>query len=234
MAETITGISSMATRRVLAELVSRYQEETGRAVAIEAVGGVDAARRVRAGEAFDVIVLAADVIAKLEWEGHCQTGSSAGFVRSPMAMAVRAGVAAPDIGSEQSAKSAFMAARSVGYSTGPSGSHLLAVLKGWGVDSSSARPRLVQAPPGVPVAALVARGEAEIGVQQLSEFLGEPGIEVVGLLPPPVQSVTTFSIAVGARSARTEEARALIAYVNAPERDRVKQRFGMENVVNSA
>jgi molybdate transport system substrate-binding protein len=208
MAPTITGISSMATRRVLAELTARYAEATGRPVSIEAVGGVDAARRVRAGETFDLVILAADVLEKLEVEGRLIAGSRAEFVRSPMAMAVRAGAPRPEIASEQAAKAAVTRARSIGYSTGPSGAHLIAVLKSWGVDPAGAAPRLVQARPGVPVAALVARGEAEIGVQQLSEFLGEPGIEIVGLPPPPLQSVTTFSIGIGARSGHVEEARA--------------------------
>ena len=75
----------------------------------------------------------------------------------------------------------------------------------------------MQAKPGIPVATLVAGGEAAIGIQQLSEFLGEPGIDVVGVLPPPVQSVTTFSIGIGARSANVEAARAVIAYLNAAD-----------------
>ena len=80
----------------------------------------------------------------------------------------------------------------------------------------------------VPVAALVARGEAEIGVQQLSEFLDETGIDIVGLVPPPVQSITTFSIGVGARSVRAEQARKLIAFLNGPENNETKRRLGME------
>ncbi len=228
MAQPVTGISSMATRRVLTELAQRYEKATGGLAAIEAVGGVDAAKRVCAGERFDIVALAADVMAKLDAEGFLVAGTTAGFVRSAMALAVRSGAPAPDIGDAEAVKAALLAARSVGYSTGPSGTHLLEVMKGWGVDPAGGAPRLVQAKPGVPVAALVARGEAEIGVQQLSEFLDEPGIAIVGLVPPPVQSVTTFSIGVGARSARVEEALALIAFLNAPETAEPKRRFGME------
>ena len=228
MALTITGISSMATRQVLAELVARYRAATGRAVSIEAMGGVDAAKRVRAGDAFDLVILADDVVEKLEAEGHLVAASRAAFVRSPMAMAVRSGAPQPDIGSEEAVRAALTGARSIGYSTGPSGTHLLAVLKSWGLDSSADPGRFVQAKPGIPVAALVAQGEAEIGVQQLSEFLGEPGIDIIGILPPPVQSVTTFSIGVGARSTHAEEARAVVAYFNAAEAVETKRRFEME------
>ena len=229
MARTITGISSMATRQVLAELATRYRAATGRTVSVEATGGVDAAKRVRAAEVFDLVILADDVTQKLEAEGHLVAGSRVGVVRSSMAVAVRAGAPRPGIDSGAAVKAAFMGARSIGYSTGPSGTHLLAVLKSWGLDPSSAETgRLVQAKPGIPVASLVASGEATIGVQQLSELLGEPGIDIVGILPPPVQAVTTFSIGIGARSTQIEDARAVIAYLNAPEADETKRRYGME------
>lgn len=228
MAPMITGISSMATRQVLGELVHRYRAATGRTVSIEAIGGVDATKRVRAGEAFDLVILADDVSEKLETEGHLVAGSRTGLARSWMAMAVRAGEPRPDIGSEEAVRAALMGARTIGYSTGPSGTHLLAVLKSWGLDATAETGRLVQAKPGVPVARLIASGEAAIGIQQLSEFLGEAGIEIVGVLPPPVQVVTTFSIGIGARSSLLEEARAAIAYFNAAEAIETKRRFGME------
>jgi molybdate transport system substrate-binding protein len=227
MVPTITGISSMATRQVLAELVTRYRAATGRMVSNEATGGIDAAKRVRAGEVFDLVILADDVIEKLETEGHLVAGSRVAFVRSSMGMAVRAGEPRPDIGSEEAVRAALMSARSIGYSTGPSGTHLLAVLKSWGLDASAGTGRLVQAKPGIPVATLVAGGEAAIGIQQLSEFLGEPGIDIVGVLPPPVQAVTTFSIGIGARSTHVEEARAVVAYLNASEAIEIKRRFGL-------
>jgi molybdate transport system substrate-binding protein len=218
----------MATRQVLAELLTRYRAATGGAVSIEATGGVDAAKRLRAGEVFDLVILADDVIEKLESEGHVAAGSRVAFVRSSMAVAVRAGAPWPEIGSEAAVRAALMGARSIGYSTGPSGTHLLAVLKSWGLDPSAESGRLVQAKPGVPVATLVASGEAAVGVQQLSEFLGEPGIDIVGVLPPPVQAVTTFSIGIGGRSAHVEEARAVIGYLNAPDSIGIKRRFGLE------
>ena len=224
----INGISSMATRQLLAELLARYRKETGRTVSVEAVGGVDAAKRVRAGEVFDLVVLADDVIAKLADEGHVVTTSRTPFVRSAMALAVPTGATRPDIGSEAAVRAALTGARSIGYSTGPSGTHLLTVLKSWGLDPAAEPGRFVQAKPGIPVATLVARGEAAVGVQQMSEFIGEAGIEIVGLLPPPVQSVTTFSIGIGARSMHVEEARAVIAYVTAPASAGIKHRFGME------
>ncbi len=200
MGESLKIISSMATRRVLSELIDGFRRGSNPAVEIESVGGVDAAKRVRAGERFDLVMLAADVMAKLEAEGHIAAGSRADFVRSPMAAAVRSGTAHPDISNEGAIKAALLGSQTIGYSTGPSGAHLLTTLKAWGLNPEAEPARFVQAKPGVPVAQLVARGEAEIGVQQLSELLDEPGVDVVGLLPAPVQLVTTFSIGVGAHS----------------------------------
>jgi len=228
MASTITGISSMATRQVLAELAARYRVATGQSISIAAMGGVDAAKRVRVGEAFDLVLLADDVTEKLESEGHLVAGSRAAFVRSSMALAVRAGAPRPDIGTEPAIRAALMSARSIGYSTGPSGTHLLTVVKSWGLDPAAEPARFVQAKPGIPVASLIASGEAAVGIQQLSEFLGEPGIDIVGVLPPPVQSVTIFSVGIGARSTQIEAARDVIAYFNASEAVDVKRRFGME------
>lgn len=225
---TITGISSMATRQILTALTTQYRAATGRTVAIEAIGGVDAAKRVRAGEVFDIVILADDVIEKLAAEGHVAPESRTELVRSAMAMAVPSGAQKPDIGSEDAVRAALTGARSIGYSTGPSGVHLLGILKSWGIDPATEPARFVQAKPGIPVATLVARGDAAIGIQQLSEFIGEPGIEIVGLLPPPVQAVTIFSMGIGARSQQTEETRELMAYLNAPASVPVKRRFGME------
>jgi molybdate transport system substrate-binding protein len=227
MAATIKGISSMATRQILAELCGAYQKKTGQAVAVESVGGVDAAKRVRAGETFDLVVLADDVIRQLETEGHVKTGSRAGFAQSAIAVAVRAQARRPDLTSADSVKSAVLAAKSIGYSTGPSGNHILNLLKTWGIEQSVSE-RLVKASPGVPVGTLVARGEAELGFQQLSEFLEVPGIEIAGPLPPEVQSVTLFSCGVCAQADNDAGARAFIAYLASSETEASKRRQGME------
>ena len=125
-------------------------------------------------------------------------------------------------------RAALLGARSIGYSTGPSGTHLVGVLKSWGLDPAVAPERFVQAKPGIPVASLVARGDAEMGVQQLSELLGQDGITIVGLVPAPVQTVTTFSVGIGARRSQVDAARAVIGAFNAGAADAVKRRFGME------
>jgi molybdate transport system substrate-binding protein len=224
MGSELKVISSMASRRILQSLSSRYMEDRDLRISVHAVGGVEALRRIREGEAFDLIALAGDAIATLEREGHVLSGSVRPFARSPMAIAVRSGSPAPDISSEDAVKRAFLQAKTIGGSTGPSGAHLLALLKRWGIEAA----KVVQAPPGVPVAAFVARGEAEIGVQQLPELLSEPGIEVVGVLPPAIQTMTIFALGVGRNTSNRQAAAAFQGYVTSAEAEVEIRSQGME------
>ena len=230
MTDTIRGISSMATRALLAELLTAFTEKSGVVVTMESVGGVDAARRVQAGEAFDWVVLASDAIDRLIAGGHLRAGSRVDLVRSDVAVAVRAGASLPDISTEASLRAAVLAAASICYSNGPSGIALMWLFDRWGI-ADALQGRLVQAQPGVPVASMVARGEVALGFQQLSEMLGQPGIEVIGPLPQPVQIVTTFSagapLQVAAGSELAERLKALQAFITAPPAALIISRHGM-------
>ena len=223
----IKGISSMATRQVLAELVELYGRQCADRVAIESVGGVDAAKRVQAGEVFDVVILASDAIGKLAACGHVVPASQVDLVHSGVAVAVRAGAPVPDISTEDAVRRAVLAARSLSYSTGPSGVALAKLFERWGIAQEIA-PRIVQAPPGVPVGALVAQGEVELGFQQLSELLHVSGITLVGTLPPAIQITTTFSGAIAANARQPDAARALLAFMASPEAAAAKRRQGMD------
>jgi molybdate transport system substrate-binding protein len=227
MSTAIRGISSMATRQVLAELVADYARQSGRAVAIESVGGVDAARRVQAGEPFDVVVLACDAIERLIATGHVLAGSRVDLVRSPVAIAARAGTSHPGVDSEDAVRQAVLAARSLSYSTGPSGMHLAGLFERWGI-AGQIKARLVQAPPGVPVGTLVARGEVELGFQQLSELMHLPGIDVLGTLPPAIAFITTFSAGVCTGSSQANAVRDMLAFMTSPRAADAKRRQGME------
>lgn len=219
-------LSSMATRDVLAELASAYERKTGQRVAAQAAGGVDVAKRVRQGEIVDLVVLASDVIDKLIEEGRL-IGSRVAIVKSGVAIAVRAGSEKPDIGTEEAVKRTVSNARSLSYSTGPSGVYLEKTFARWGI-LDAVRSRIVVPPPGVPVASMVADGRAEIGFQQLSELLNKPGVEVVGPLPDAIQSVTIFSGGVSATCTRPDAARALLEYIGSPATTGVKQKYGLD------
>jgi molybdate transport system substrate-binding protein len=228
ISEPLTGISSMAMREVLAELVDAYRRQSGVGVTIVSMGGVDAARRVEAGEAFDFVVLAADAIERLESTGRTQHGSQIDLARSAVAVAVPSGAHKPDIGNESAVRNAVMSARTIGHSTGPSGVHLAQLFARWGIADVVAS-RIVQAPPGVPVGALVARGDVELGFQQLSELIHLPGVDVVGVLPPEIQVVTVFSAAICTTSTQRDMARKLLAFLASPEADLAKHRHGMKS-----
>ncbi|MBK6592411.1 MAG: substrate-binding domain-containing protein [Burkholderiales bacterium] len=216
----------MATRQLLAELTAAYTARTGQAVAIESVGGVDAAKRVQAGEAFDVVILASDAIAKLVAAGHLRADSVTNLVHSDVAVAVHAGAAVPDISSEYAVRQAVLAAPTISYSTGPSGVALAALFERWGI-ADQIKERIVTAPPGVPVGSLVAKGEVALGFQQLSELIHVDGIAIVGPLPSAIQISTTFSAAMTTGCTRPAEVQALLDFMASPEAADAKRGQGM-------
>lgn len=217
----------MATRQVLAELVDAFQQRSGQTVRIESVGGVDAARRVQVGEAFDVVFLASDAIDKLIASGQLLPGRRVDLVRSGVAVAVCAGASKPDISTEDAVRQAVLASRSLSYSTGPSGVALAKLFERWGI-AKQIHDRIVTPPPGVPVGSLVARGEVELGFQQLSELMNLEGLTVLGPLPPAIQIITTFSAGIGSGSQQVDAVRAMLDDMNTPEAASIKRRHGME------
>ena len=227
MTTTLKMLSSMATRQVLAELVAAHAAAGGAITTLEAVGGVDAARRVQDGEVLDVVVLASGAMDALAAAGKTVAGTQVGLVRSGIAVAVPAGSPHPDLCDAAAVRASVLAAPTIGYSTGPSGTHLLKTFERWGI-LETIRDRIVQATPGVPVASMVADGRVALGFQQLSELLNVPGIDIVGPLPEGVQLTTVFAAAVAATSTQPEAARALIAFMASEAATPAKQRQGME------
>lgn len=214
----------MATRALLAELTAGFSAASGQPVQIESVGGVDAARRVAAGEVFDIVVLASDAIDRLIAAGHLAPGR-VDLVRSAVAMAVPQGQPVPAVRNQAELRAVVQAAPSIGYSTGPSGVALQALFAQWGLADELAA-RTVQAPPGVPVASLVAQGRVALGFQQLSEMLDVPGITLVGTLPADAAIVTTFSA--GMPAGGLPRVQALLDHLNSPAAAEVKRRHGMD------
>ncbi len=224
---TLQGISSMATRAMLAELARSCPLECAVDAHFESVGGVDAARRVREGEAFDVVVLAGDAIDKLIAAGSVLADSRADLVVSKTVVAVPRDSQGFDVSTEQALRQAVLEARAIGHSTGPSGTAVLGLLQRWGV-LDAVRDRLVQAPPGVPVGRLLEQGQATLGFQQTSELLGLDGVRVLGELPAGCEIVTRFTAGVCTVSRRQQAARALVAYLASPRTAAIKRAHGME------
>jgi molybdate transport system substrate-binding protein len=221
----LTAISSMATRALLAELLPACEAATGCRLTVESVGGVDAAKRVRAGEAFDLVILAADALEKLRGEGW--VGPPRALVDSGISAAVREGSPRPDVSTLPALAAALRASRGIGVSTGPSGVQLLARLEAWGL-MPELREKLVQPPPGTPVGTLLAQSEIDIAFQQTAELIHLPGLALLEPLATEAQILTTFGAAIG-RGCRDVHASArVLDHFASPACDAAKRRHGFE------
>jgi molybdate transport system substrate-binding protein len=175
--------------------------------------------RLARGETADVVILDAGVIDELETKGLVRADSKVKLARSLIGMVVRAGAARPDIGSVEALRSTLLAARSIAYSDSGSGTYLSTTLfpKLGIAEQIAGKSRKVRGPPsGEPVAAVVARGEAEIGFQQISELTHVPGIILVGTIPAEVQPMTFFAGALTNAASQPEAASALVHFLASP------------------
>jgi molybdate transport system substrate-binding protein len=230
MTTPIRLISSMATKALLAELALMFEAQSPQyRLEIESVGGVDAAQRVMTGEAFDGVILASNAIDNLLTKHHLLAGSRQDLVHSGVAAAVPVGTHAPDITTVEALKKAVLDTPSLGYSTGPSGVELIKLFERWGLHAQIAH-KLVQAKAGVPVGALLASGEVQLGFQQMSEMLGVQGIQVLGPLPDTVQITTTFSGGVSVTSQYPQAVQSLLTFWASPITAAAKQRHGMTQI----
>jgi molybdate transport system substrate-binding protein len=226
-AQSLHMLSSMATKEVLEVMASHFQKISDYSICTEAIGGVDATKRVRAGEHLDVVVLAAGVIDALIAENHLAVGSRVDLVTSGIVVAVKFGAVKPDLGSADAVKKAVLNAKSIGYSTGPSGTYLEKLFVQWGI-FDQIKSKLVLAAPGIPVGSLIASGQAELGFQQYSELFKAPGVEVVSALPDDIQLITTFSAGISVHCSRKNVAQALVDFMGSKESQALKIACGMQ------
>ncbi|MFH8476379.1 substrate-binding domain-containing protein [Streptomyces sp. NPDC018000] len=199
MDQQICGLSSMATRLILADLSEHIRLAHGIPVRFESAGGVEIARRVREGAEADVLVLADGALAELESEGHLVRDTVRPLWISQVVAAVPEGSPVPALGSESDLQAALLAAKKIAYSTGPSGTALVDLITRLHL-ADTLRNRLVQAPPGVPVGSLLTSGEADLAFQQNSELMDLPGVVIIGPLPGNAAINSTFSAGVLASS----------------------------------
>ncbi|WP_145513735.1 substrate-binding domain-containing protein [Yersinia massiliensis] len=217
-------ICSMATSRLLQELILAYTKLTGTQVRLESTGGVTAVQRVAAGEKFDIVILALPAITRLATS--VQFSPPANIALSKMALAVHEDHPTPDINNEEALRTVLLGAKSIGCSTGPSGDHLKQILTRWGQETQLGQ-KLVVAPPGISVGSLIASGKVDIGFQQLSELLPLLGIKILENLPPEVQLTTCFAGAIPEYSEDATAAKALLQFLVSPEADDIKIQHGM-------
>ena len=219
-------VSSNAFREAFVALAPLFERAGGGKVEVQFIGGAELLKRLRAGEPADLAILQASSIDELINLGKLVAGSRTDLARSGIGAAVRAGAPKPDLRTGGSLQRALRAAKSIAVSSGPSGVYLLGLFERLGI----AKEKITQTAPGVAAAGLVAKGEVEIGFQQLSEILPVAGVDYAGALPPEVQHYTVFSGGLHAEAKDPEAAKALMRFLASPEASRTVTEKGMEQI----
>lgn len=227
LAAEIKIISSVAMKGIVLEVAPAFEKASGHRVVAAWAGTEAVTRRIREGEVVDVVLIAAANIDSLTAAGKLVAGSRADVARSGIGVAVPAGLPRPDISSGEAVKRAVVAAGSVAYSSGPSGFYLADLFARMGI-AEQIKHKVKQTPSGVQVGEVVARGEADLGFQQMSELLHLKGIDYLGPLPPDIQHFTVFSAGLHATSTAPGAARALIRFLTSPEAGPVIRKMGMD------
>jgi molybdate transport system substrate-binding protein len=202
-------------KSVMVELLPEFERSTGGKVVIAWGSASTLLKELDAGAGGDVAILTAEAIDGLIARGKVVAGSRVDLARSGIGIAVRKGAGKPDIASPEALKRALLAARSIAHSkAGMSGIYFPTVLARLGI-AEETKGKIVMPDPGTPVGELVAGGDAEIGVQQISELLPVAGIEIVGPLPASLQKITTFTAGVLAAAKELDAAAALLQFLAA-------------------
>jgi len=223
MAE-INVMASAALKEAYLELVPQFERATGHKVVTTWAPTVQMMSRLKGGEAIDLVILPAAMLDELVRLGHIVSRTD--LARSGIGVAVKAGAPRPDISSGEALKRAVLAARSIVYSTGPSGIYLIGLFQRMGIaDAIKGKVKQVQ---GEPAGASVARGEAELGFQQVSELLPVSGIDLIGPLPPDVQEITIISAGLHAKAKELDAAKALVKFFKEPAAAPVIRKKGLE------
>jgi len=226
-AEEIKVLSTQATQEAYLELVAQFEKASGHKVTTVFTGTLNVQKRLADGEAYDLIIMAGPAIDEQIKLGKAVAGSRVDFAKSGVGLAVRKGAAKPDIGSADALKKTLLAAKSIGYSTGPSGIYMLGVFEKLGI-AGEIKGKLKQTPSGVFVGTLIASGQAEIGFQQISELVHFAGIDYVGPLPGELQRMTVFSAGIHAGTKQADAAKALVKFITAPAAAPVIRKHGLE------
>src|SRR5438105_1741715 len=222
-----------ALNKAMEELAPQFERAGGRKLALTFASAASLAKRVAEGEDADVAIVSAAAVDDLIKQGRMAEGSRVDIAKSGMGVAVRAGAPKPDISTAEAFKRALMNAKSIAASNpaggGASGMHFAAVLERLGI-GDAVRPKLRYSGGGLGGLAgtLVANGEAELAVQQISELMAAGGVDIVGPLPAELQNTTQFSAGVPVNAKAPEAGKALIALLMTPAARSVLKAKGLE------
>jgi len=224
---TIEVLSTQAPQQACRELATQFEGATGHKVKTDFTGTLNVQKRLAAGESFDLIIMARAAVDEQIRLGRVVAGSRVDLAKSGVGVADRKGAPRPDIGSVESFRKTLLAAKSIGYSTGPSGDYMSGLFERLGV-ARAIEGKLRRTPSGVFVGTLIESGEAEIGFQQTSELLHFRGIDYVGPLPDALQHLTVFSTGIHVGATHADAARALVEFLTAPAAAPVIRKHGLE------
>ena len=223
----IKVLCSNSLHAVMEELVPAFERASGHKVSISYDTAILTLSRIKSGEIADLVILNAPAIDELTKQGRIAPGSRCTLARCGVGIAVRAGAPKPDISSVEAFKRALLDAKSIAHTeAGASGIHFAGVIERLGIAAqvkAKARTR-----PGGLIGELVAKGEAELAVQQIPELMAVAGIDLVGPLPPELQLTTTVTAAVFADARQPDAAQALLAFLSTPAAARVFKAHGLE------
>jgi molybdate transport system substrate-binding protein len=228
MAQTseIKVLSSLAIREAYLELVPEFEKASGHRVATTWTGTVDIRKRMATGEIYDLVIMTRDGIEALTGEGKIVPGSRVDLVKVGIGIAVREG-AKPDVSSPAALKAALLAAKTIGYSTGPSGVYLQGLFERMGI-GAQVKDKVRTVPSGEVIGDAIVRGDVEIGFQQISELVSFPGIAFLGPLPAEIQHISVFAGGIHTAAQNPAAAKALIAHLTSAAAVQVIRSHGLE------
>jgi molybdate transport system substrate-binding protein len=227
-AAEIKLIAANAVRGAVVELVAAFEKESGHKVTMQWGGTTAIAKRVEGGEVVDIVLIGSEEIDRLIASGKLAAGSRADFAKSGVGVAIQTGLPKPDVSNVEGLKKAVLAAKSVAYSSGPSGYYIAELLKKLGI-SDQVKERVKQPASGVQVGEMIARGEAELGFQQISELIHVKGIDYLGPLPAEIQNITVYAAGLHAAAPAADAARSLVKFLGGPQADPALKKIGMES-----
>jgi molybdate transport system substrate-binding protein len=226
-AAEINVIASTAMREVLEELGPMFERATGHKVTVTFLSGAVLPVRLKEGARADLVVTTPETVDDLVKAGKVVPGSAREFVRSAAGVAVRAGARKPDVSTPEALKAALLAAKTIGYSQGPSGVHFVSVITKLGI-AEEVKAKGVVPPLGTRVGTLIAEGKAEIGVQQITELLLIPGIDFVGPLPKELQATIVYATAMPTTATEKAGAAALVKFISSEPALPVIKKLGLD------
>jgi molybdate transport system substrate-binding protein len=231
-AADIEALITTAMKAAIDELVPPFERDSGHTVHVSYGPSGGIARRFIGGEPADAIVIDSGALDDLIRQGKVLPGPTA-IARTGIGICVRGGAPKPDVSTPEALKRALLAAKSIAH-TAPAGggitaAHIMKLFERLGIAAEvTPKVKLAAGGPDGRVSVLVSSGEAEIGLQQVSELMSNPDVEVIGMLPPELQQITTYSAGVTASAKQPDAARALIQALTAPSAKRIFEVKGLE------